>query len=50
METHRDLDGHLLVDAVLVVEVNAVHAEPLEAALTRMPGPRGYRHYCRRRS
>ena len=35
METHRDLDGHLLVDAVLVVEVDAVHAKALEAALTR---------------
>ena len=35
METHRDLDGHPLVDAVLVVEVDAVYAEPLEAALAR---------------
>ena len=33
--THRDLDRHLLVDAVLVVEVDAVDAEPLEAALAR---------------
>ncbi|TVU13687.1 hypothetical protein EJB05_37107, partial [Eragrostis curvula] len=31
--THRDLDGHPFVDAVLVVEVDAVNAETLEAAL-----------------
>jgi len=37
METHRDLDGHPLVDAVLVIEVDAVNAEPLEAALARCP-------------
>jgi len=35
--THRDLDGHPLVDAVLVIEVDAVNAEPLEAALARCP-------------
>ena len=35
--THRDLDRHLLVDAMLVVEVDAVDAEPLEAALARRP-------------
>jgi hypothetical protein len=34
---HRDLDGHLLVDAVLVVEVDVVDAEPLEASLARCP-------------
>jgi len=34
---HRDLDGHPLVDAVLVVEVDAVHAQSLEAALARRP-------------
>jgi hypothetical protein len=34
---HRDLDGHLLVDAVLVVEVDAVDAEPLEAGLAGCP-------------
>jgi hypothetical protein len=38
--THRDLDGHSLVDAVLVVQVDAVDAQPLEAALARRPDVR----------
>ena len=32
-DTHRDLDGHIFVDAVLVVEINTVDTQPLEAAL-----------------
>ena len=39
--THRDLDGHLGVDAMLKVKVDAVDAKPPEAALARRP------HVCR---
>jgi len=35
--TNGDLDGHRRVDAVLVVEVDAVDAEPPEATLARRP-------------
>ena len=38
--THRDLDGHLLIDTVLVVEVNAIDTESPEASLTRCPDVR----------
>ena len=38
--THRDLDGHLLVDTVLEVEVNAIDTESPEASLTRCPDVR----------
>jgi hypothetical protein len=38
--THRDLDGHLLIDTVLKVEVNAIDTESLEASLTRCPDVR----------
>jgi hypothetical protein len=34
---HHDLDGNLLVDAVLVVEVDVVDAETLEAGLACCP-------------
>lgn len=35
--TNSDLDGGILVNAVLVVEVDAVNAEPREAALACRP-------------
>ena len=38
--THRDFNGYSGVDAVLVVEIDAVDAEPAEAGLARCPDVR----------
>lgn len=37
ISTHRDLDGDSNVDSVLVVEIDAVDIEPLQAALAGRP-------------